>query len=112
VLLAGAVRENYYNFSAYFSRKYIYAAHAHALAKPALYGGRWRRLKPPGRCPQESPMSLSLAETILRNARDQHAQQDINASMLKALSELTNELKRLDDEVRRVRRDVQVGRRF
>jgi septal ring factor EnvC (AmiA/AmiB activator) len=57
-------------------------------------------------------MSISLAETILRNAREQHAQQDINASLLKALSELTNELKRLDDEIRRVRRDVQVGRRF
>lgn len=57
-------------------------------------------------------MSISLAETLLRNARDQHAQQDINASLLKALSELTGEIRRLDDEIRRVKREVQVGRRF
>lgn len=57
-------------------------------------------------------MSLSLAETFLRNARDQHSQQDINASLLKALNEMARELKRLDDDLRRVRRDVQMSRRF
>jgi septal ring factor EnvC (AmiA/AmiB activator) len=57
-------------------------------------------------------MSLSIAETFLRNAREQNSQKDINASLLKALGELTHEMKRLDDELRRVRRDVQVSRRF
>jgi phage host-nuclease inhibitor protein Gam len=57
-------------------------------------------------------MSLSVAETLLRNAREQHSQQDINASLIKALGELTREVKRLDDEVRRARRDVQMARRF
>jgi adenylosuccinate lyase len=57
-------------------------------------------------------MSLSLAENFIRNAREQHSQQDINASLLKALGELTVEMKRLDDELRRVRRDVQMSRRF
>ena len=57
-------------------------------------------------------MSLSLAETFLRNARDQHSQQDINTSPLKALNEMARELKRLDDDLRRVRRDVQMSRRF
>ncbi|HZT25031.1 MAG TPA: hypothetical protein VFA57_04930 [Pseudolabrys sp.] len=57
-------------------------------------------------------MSLSIAENFIRNAREQHSQQDINSSLLKALAEMTRELKRLDDEVRRVRRDVQMARRF
>ena len=39
-------------------------------------------------------------------------QKDINASLVKALGELTREMKRLDDELRRVRRDVQMSRRF
>ncbi len=57
-------------------------------------------------------MSLSLAENFIRNAREQHSQQDINASMLKALGELMREVKRLEDELRRTRRDVQMSRRF
>ena len=57
-------------------------------------------------------MSLSIAENLIRNAREQHSQQDINASVIKALGELTREVKRLEDEVRRARRDVQVARRF
>ena len=40
------------------------------------------------------------------------SQRDINESLLKIASELLAECKRLEDEVRRVRRDVQVGRRF
>ena len=44
--------------------------------------------------------------------RAQHSQQDINASVLKAMSELTRQIKRLDDEVRRARRDAQMSRRF
>jgi adenylosuccinate lyase len=57
-------------------------------------------------------MSLSLAENFMRNAREQHSQQDINASLLKALGELAREMKRLDDDLRRVRREVQMSRRF
>ena len=57
-------------------------------------------------------MSLSNAETFIRNAKEQVAQRDINVSLLKAVAELTREVKRLDDELHRVRRDVQVSRRF
>jgi len=57
-------------------------------------------------------MSLTVAENFIRNAREQHSQQDINASLLKALGEMAREIKRLDDEVRRARRDAQMSRRF
>jgi hypothetical protein len=57
-------------------------------------------------------MSISAAETFIKNAKLQIAQRDINDSMLKAIAELTGEIKRLEDEVRRARRDVQMGRRF
>jgi hypothetical protein len=59
-----------------------------------------------------SHMSLSSAETYLRNAKKQISQIDINDSLLKAIAELTREVKRLEDDIRRVRRDVQVSRRF
>jgi hypothetical protein len=59
-----------------------------------------------------SHMSISSAETLLRNAKEQVSQRDINDSLLKAIGELTREVKRLDDEVRRARRDIQVSRRF
>jgi septal ring factor EnvC (AmiA/AmiB activator) len=59
-----------------------------------------------------SHMSISSAETYLRNAKEQHSQRDINDSLLKAIAELTREVKRLDDDIRRVRREVQVSRRF
>ncbi len=57
-------------------------------------------------------MSLATAENFLRNARDQISQKDINESYYKAMVELTREIKRLEDEVRRARRDVLVSRRF
>ncbi len=57
-------------------------------------------------------MSIAAAENFLRNAREQIAQKDINDSYLKAITELTREVKRLEDEIRRVRRDVMVSRRF
>ena len=57
-------------------------------------------------------MSITIAENHIRDAREQHSQQDINASVLKAMSELTRQIKRLDDEVRRARRDAQMSRRF
>ena len=59
-----------------------------------------------------SHMSISGAEIFLRNAREQVSQRDINESLLKAIGELTSEVKRLDDEIRRARRDIQFGRRF
>jgi phage host-nuclease inhibitor protein Gam len=57
-------------------------------------------------------MSLSTAESFVQKAKQQHSQVDINDSLLKAIGELTREVKRLDDEIRRVRRDVQMSRRF
>ena len=57
-------------------------------------------------------MSLTIAENFIRSAREQHSQQDINASLLKALGEMAREIKRLDDEVRRARRDAQISRQF
>ena len=57
-------------------------------------------------------MSVSNAETVVANAKQQVSQRDINNSLLKAIGELTKEIRRLEDDVRRVRRDVQVSRRF
>jgi hypothetical protein len=57
-------------------------------------------------------MSISSTENILRLAKEQVAQRDINDSVLKTLHEMVRELKRLDNEVRRARRGVQVNRRF
>jgi len=57
-------------------------------------------------------MSLANAENFLRNAREQISQKDINDSFLKAIDELTREIKRLEDDIRRTRRDVLVSRRF
>jgi cell division protein FtsB len=57
-------------------------------------------------------MSISSAENYIRNAKQQVAQRDINESLLRAIVELTAEVKRLEDEVRRIKRDVQMGRRF
>ncbi|HEY4139949.1 MAG TPA: hypothetical protein VGM57_00970 [Pseudolabrys sp.] len=57
-------------------------------------------------------MSINNAENQIRIARQQMSQRDINESLLKIAAELITECKRLEDEVRRVRRDVQVGRRF
>ena len=57
-------------------------------------------------------MSLSNVENIVRIARQQMSQRDINESLIKALIELTAVFNLLDDEVRRVRREAQMGRRF
>jgi adenylosuccinate lyase len=55
-------------------------------------------------------MSISSVENFLRNAREQVSQRDVASSLLKAMDELTREVKRLDDDVRRMRREV--NRRF
>jgi hypothetical protein len=57
-------------------------------------------------------MSIAAVENFLQNARAQISQRDINDSYLRALTEMTHEIKRLEDEIRRVQRDVRVGRRF
>jgi hypothetical protein len=57
-------------------------------------------------------MSTTSAENYIRNAKQQVAQRDINESLLRAITELTAEIKRLEDDVRRIKRDVQMGRRF
>jgi molecular chaperone GrpE (heat shock protein) len=55
--------------------------------------------------------SPSGAERFLQKAKQQVSQQDINESLNRAIDELGREVKRLADEVRRVRRDFQVSRR-
>jgi len=57
-------------------------------------------------------MSISSAANLLRTAKQQLSQQDINESLILLIDELTREIKRLDNEVRRVRRDIRVNRRF
>lgn len=57
-------------------------------------------------------MSLAAVENFLQNARAQVSQRDINESFMRALTEMTREIKRLEEDVRRARRDAQVGRRF
>ena len=57
-------------------------------------------------------MSVSSAETYVQKAKQQLSQIDINDSLLKAMGELMREVKRLDDEIRRVRREAQMSRRF
>jgi competence protein ComGF len=54
----------------------------------------------------------SKAEIFLRKAKQFSSQQDIMQNLILAIDELTREVKRLDNEVRRVRRDAEVKRRF
>jgi len=49
-------------------------------------------------------MSIASLETFLRNAEKQVSQRDINDSLLKMIVEITREIKRIDDDVYRVRR--------
>jgi hypothetical protein len=57
-------------------------------------------------------MPISTAESFLQLAKAQISQRDINDSLIKAVAELAREMKRLEEDVRRARRDVQVSRRF
>jgi hypothetical protein len=92
----GASGRQSYNFNSHFAQEFMDLGHGGTLIQFRA----------------SLVMSITIAENFIRNAREQHSQQDINSSVLKALAELTRELKRLDDEVRRVRRDVQMSRRF
>jgi hypothetical protein len=56
--------------------------------------------------------SGSGVEIFLRKAKQQMSQNDINESLIKAIDELTREVKRLDNAVQRARRDSRVSRRF
>jgi hypothetical protein len=51
-------------------------------------------------------------ERFVSEAKRQVSQRDINESIIRALDELTREIKRIDDAVQRVRRDIRVARRF
>jgi hypothetical protein len=57
-------------------------------------------------------MSLSSTETFLRNAKQQLSQTDINQSLIRAIGELMREIKDMENELHRVKRSVQMSRRF
>ena len=57
-------------------------------------------------------MSVSTSETFLQLAKQQHSQIDINASLIRAITELTRELKNMEQEVHSLRRNIQMNRRF
>ncbi|MGA7790590.1 MAG: hypothetical protein WCA56_20780 [Xanthobacteraceae bacterium] len=54
----------------------------------------------------------SKAESILRKAREQTSQYDVVKSLIQAIDELAREVRRIDNDIRRVRRDVNVKQRF
>ncbi len=56
--------------------------------------------------------SRAGVERFVSEAKRQVSQRDINESIIRALDELTREIKRIDDAVQRVRRDIRVARRF
>ncbi len=51
-------------------------------------------------------------EHFLSEAKRQVSQRDINESLIRAIDELTREVKRLEDAVQRTWRDIRVARRF
>ena len=57
-------------------------------------------------------MSLASTESFLRNAKQQLSQSDINLSLIRAISEMLREMKDLESEMRRIKRNVQMSRRF
>lgn len=64
--------------------------------------------------PLGGPMwqASSRAEAFLRKAKQQSSHYDILQNLIQAVDELTREVKRLDNEVHRIQRDVQFRRRF
>jgi phage host-nuclease inhibitor protein Gam len=57
-------------------------------------------------------MSLASTETLLRNAKHQLSQSDINQSLIRAIGELMREIKDMENEMHRLKRSVQMSRRF
>ncbi len=57
-------------------------------------------------------MSLSTTETYLHNAKRQMSQTDINKSLIRAVDELVRQIKDMESEMHRIKRSVQMARRF
>ena len=57
-------------------------------------------------------MSVSSTETFLRNAKQQLSQTDINQSLIRAINELLHEVKDMENEMHRIKRSIQIARRF
>ena len=57
-------------------------------------------------------MSISSTETFLRNAKQQLSQTDINQSLIRAVGELLREIKNMESEMHRLKRSIQMSRRF
>jgi hypothetical protein len=57
-------------------------------------------------------MSFTASETFLRNAKQQLSQTDINQSLIRAVTELLRQIKDMEHELHRVKRSVQMSRRF
>lgn len=57
-------------------------------------------------------MSTSAVDHFLRNAKEQMTQRDINDSIIKAVAELVRDVKQLENDIHRVRREVQMGRHY
>jgi hypothetical protein len=60
--------------------------------------------------PETQRMSIANIETLIRSAREQHSQLEINAGMLKAVAALMREVKRLENDLHSARRAA--NRRF
>ena len=57
-------------------------------------------------------MSLSSTESFLRNAKQQLSQTDINQSLIRAIGDLLREVKNMENEMHRIKRSIQMSRRF
>lgn len=57
-------------------------------------------------------MSVSSTETFLRNAKHQLSQTDINQSLIRAIGDLLHEVKNMENEMHRIKRSIQMSRRF
>jgi hypothetical protein len=91
------------NFTNLNEHIFTYAGQAHGVATTA-YAAQ----------PKNSwvlKMSSRGAESYVRLAKQQVGQADINGSLLKAIDELLREVKHLNDEVRKARRDLWFNRR-
>ena len=57
-------------------------------------------------------MSFTSTETFLRNAKQQLSQTDINQSLIRAIADLLREMKNMENELHRMKRSIQMSRRF
>ena len=56
--------------------------------------------------------STSKVETYIRKAKQEASLSDRIENLVQAIDELSREVKRLDNDLRRVRREAQVRRRY